>query len=167
MALLGMDAVTLAALAAFPGQLEAHYGLIPAEYKNWRPSSWQGVPSEPFTPVEQVWHVRDIEIDGYHERLRRTLQESNPLLASLDGEALAGERSYAARDSAEAFAEFRVARRKTIDLVSNLNPQQFARTAVFEGRPVTLRGLVHNLCSHDQQHLAGLQWLLARLSALR
>lgn len=165
MTLLGMDAITLAALAAFPGQLEAHYGLIPDEYKNWRPSSWDGVPSEPFTPLEQVWHVRDIEIDGYHERLRRTLQESNPLLTSLDGEVLARERTYATRDSAEAFAEFRLARSKTIDLVSHLNPQQFVRTAVFEGRPVTLRGLVHNLCSHDQQHLAGMQWLLARLSA--
>jgi hypothetical protein len=30
---------------------------------------------------------------------------------------------------------------------------------------VTVRGLVHNLCSHDQQHLAGLQWLLARIAA--
>jgi hypothetical protein len=158
-----MDAVTLAALAAFPEQLEAHYGLISAEHKNWRPSSWEGIPSEPFTPVEQVWHVRDIEIDGYHERLRRTLQESHPLLASLDGEALAGQRSYATRDTAEAFAEFRLARSRTIDLVSNLNPRQFARPAVFEGRPVTLRGLVHNLCSHDQQHLAGLQLVVGKI----
>jgi hypothetical protein len=160
-----MDAVTLAALAAFPGQLQAHYGVIPAEYKNWRPSSWDGIPSEPFTPIEQVWHVRDIEVDGYHERLRRTLRESNPLLASLDGEALAKERSYATRDPAEAFAAFRHARNNTIELVSNLAPQQLARVAVFEERSVTLRGLVHNLCSHDQQHLAGLQWLLARISA--
>jgi hypothetical protein len=160
-----MDAITLTALAAFPGQLEAHYGVIPAEFKNWRPLSWDGIPSEPFTPIEQVWHVRDIEIDGYHERLRRTLQESNPLLASIDGETLAKERSYATRDSGEAFAAFRHARGKTIELVSSLTPQQFARVAVFEGRAVTLRGLVHNLCSHDQQHLAGLQWLLARVSA--
>jgi hypothetical protein len=160
-----MDAITLASLAAFPGQLEAHYGVIPDQYKNWRPPSWDGIPSEPFTPIEQVWHVRDIEIDGYHDRLRRTLQESNPLLASIDGETLAKERSYATRDSAEAFAAFRHARGKTIELVTSLTPQQFARVAVFEGRAVTLRGLVHNLCSHDQQHLAGLQWLLARMSA--
>ena len=160
-----MDAITLAALAAFPKQLEAHYGVIPAEHKNWRPPSWEGIPSEPFTPIEQVWHVRDIEIDGYHERLRRTLQESNPLLASIDGETLAKERSYATCDAAEAFAEFRRARGKTLELLSALTPQQFSRVAVFEGRSVTLRGLVHNLCSHDQQHLAGLQWLLARMSA--
>jgi hypothetical protein len=32
---------------------------------------------------------------------------------------------------------------------------------------VTLRTLVHQLCSHDLQHLAGLQWLLGRMAASR
>jgi hypothetical protein len=40
------------------------------------------------------------------------------------------------------------------------------RTAVFEDYgPVTMRSLVHYLCSHDQQHLAGLQWLLGKIEA--
>jgi DinB family protein len=162
-----MDPITLAALVDFPNRLEAYYSVIPNEYKNWRPASWDGVPSEPFTPIEQVCHVRDIEIDGYHERLRRTLEESNPLLASLDGEALARERSYSNADTALVFAQFRAARTKTVALVSKLMPEQLMRTAEFEGHQVTVRGLVHNLCSHDQQHLAGIQWLLARMAASR
>jgi hypothetical protein len=160
-----MDPITLAALADFPHRLEAYYSAVPAEYKNWRPASWDGVPSEPFTPIEQICHVKDIEIDGYHVRLRRTLEEFNPLLASLDGEVLARERSYSTADSALVFAQFRDARAKTMELLSNLKPQQFLRAAEFEGHPVTLRGLVHNLCSHDQQHLAGIQWLLGRMAA--
>ena len=41
-----------------------------------------------------------------------------------------------------------------------------ARTGVLEGYgPLTLRSLVHYLCSHDQQHLAGLQWLLGKIAA--
>ena len=160
-----MDPITLAALADFPRQLEAYYSVVPSEYKNWRPASWEGVPSEPFTPIEQVCHVKDIEIDGYHTRFRRMLEESNPLLASLDGEALARERSYSTADSATVLAQFRDARAKTIELISRLTPQQFLRAAEFEGHRVTLRGLVHNLCSHDQQHLAGMQWLLARIAA--
>jgi hypothetical protein len=41
-----------------------------------------------------------------------------------------------------------------------------ARRAEFEHYgPVTLRGLIHYLCSHDQQHLAGLQWLLGKIGA--
>jgi hypothetical protein len=118
-----------------------------------------------FTPIEQVCHVKDIEIDGYHVRLRRTLEESNPLLASLDGEALGRERAYCAADTAAVFAQFRDARSKAIELIAKLTPPQLMRVAEFEGRRVTLRGLVHNLCSHDQQHLAGMQWLLGRLAA--
>jgi hypothetical protein len=55
----------------------------------------------------------------------------------------------------------------TLDLISGLAPQQRARTAEFDGAPVTAAGLAHLLCSHDQQHLAGLQWLLARIDAAR
>jgi hypothetical protein len=58
-----------------------------------------------------------------------------------------------------------VARARTIELISNLTAGEFARTAQFEGRKVTVLGLVHYLCSHDQQHLAGLQWLLAGIEA--
>jgi hypothetical protein len=79
-----MNPVTLAALRDFPQQLEAHYAAFPAEFRNWAPSSWEGVPSEPLTVIEQICHVRDIEIDGYHVRLRRTLTEIRPTLASID-----------------------------------------------------------------------------------
>ena len=98
-------------------------------------------------------------------RFRRALQENNPLLASLDGDRLAKERNYAAANTAQVFSEFAQARRETLALIGNLSPQQLSLPAEFEGNTVTVRGLVHNLCSHDQQHLAGLQWLLARIAA--
>src|SRR6202041_1263773 len=138
-----MDPITLAALADFPNRLEAYYSLVP---------------SEPFTPIEQVCHVKDIEIDGYHVRLWRMLEESNPMLASLDGEVLARERSYSTADTTLVFEQFRDARIKTIEFIVKLTPLQLVRVGEFEGCRVTLRGLVHNLCSHDQQHLAGMQW---------
>ena len=162
-----MDSITLAALAGFPQQLEAHYSAIPAEFKHWAPPSWEGVPSEPFTALEQICHVRDIEIDGYHVRFQRTLDETNPILASVEGEILALERSYATSDATEVFADFRTARARTLELISSFSPGQLMRTAVFEGSPTSLRGLVHYLCSHDQQHLAGLQWLLGKIDAHR
>jgi DinB superfamily len=163
-----MNDITLRALADFPQQLEAHYAAIPVEFKHWAPRSWEGVPSEPFTAIEQVCHVRDVEIDGYHVRFRRTLDETNPTLAALDSETLAKTRSYATSNAAEAFAAFRVARAKTVQLISGLSPEQFMRTAVFEDYgPSTLNSLMHYLCSHDQQHLAGLQWLLGKIEASR
>lgn len=162
-----MNPVTLTALEAFPQQLEAHYAAFPAQYQHWAPPSWDGVPSEPLTAIEQVCHVRDIEIEGYHVRFRRTLNETSPVLGSIDTEGLAKERSYATSDAAAALATFRRARNETLALVRSLTPEQLNRTAIFEGYgKVSLRSLIHYLCSHDQQHLAGLQWLLGKLHAL-
>ena len=163
-----MNRTTLEALRAFPQQLEAHYAAIPAEFKHWAPPSWDGVPSEPLTAIEQVCHVRDIEVDGYQVRFRRTLDEVNPTLGSIDTEAFARERAYAKADASAVLAAFREARAATVALLSGLDVAQFERTAVFEGYgAVTLRGLVHYLCSHDQQHLAGLQWLLGKMGSPR
>jgi DinB superfamily len=163
-----MNAVTLTALAEFPRHLEAHYAAIPVDYKNWAPQSWEGIPSEPFTAIEQIAHVRDIEIDGYQVRIHRMLNELNPTLVSIDGEALARARSYATAEPTEIFDTFQQARSLTIDLVSGLTSEQFSRRAVFPGYgSLTLRSLVHYLCSHDQQHLAGLQWLLGKIEASR
>ena len=163
-----MHPITLAALEAFPGELEKHYAVFPERFVHWAPASWEGVPSEPFTALEQICHVRDIEIEGYQVRFQRTLDEHAPLLPSIDSEAVAKSRDYGHANAALVFAEFRVARAKTVNLLRGLNMSQLTRTAVFEGYgPVTLRGLVHYLCSHDQQHLAGLQWLLGKIDAAR
>lgn len=163
-----MNRITISALEAFPQQLEAHYAVIPPAFRNWAPPSWDGVPSEPLTAIEQICHVRDIEIDGYGVRFQRTLTESNPTLASIDTEALAKERAYGTANADAALAEFREARLKTVALLKGLKPEQFNRTAVFEGYgAVSMRSLVHYLCSHDQQHLAGLQWLLGKIEAAK
>ena len=161
-----MDPVTLSALEAFPRQLEATYGAIPADFKNWAPPSWDGVPSEALTAIQQICHVRDIEIDGYHVRFRRTMEELHPTLASLDTDGLVVERAYASADAREVLGAFRAARAETIRLLGSLTSDQLQRTAYFEGYgSVSLRSLVHFLSSHDQQHLAGLQWLLGKIHA--
>lgn len=85
-----------------------------------------------------------------------------------DSESLARERSYATSNASEALAAFRSARARTLNLISSLSPEQFARTATFEGYgALSLRSLVHYLCSHDRQHLAGMQWLLGKIEAAR
>jgi DinB family protein len=162
-----MNQITLTALDTFPQQLENFFEIIPAANRNWKPDSWEGIPSEPFSAIEQICHVRDIEVDGYHARFSRALRETNPTLENVDGETLAIERAYADADPREVFAAIRVARTKTLETIAAFTPAQLQRTAVFDGAPITVRGLVHMLCSHDQQHLAGLQWLMARIDASR
>ena len=163
-----MHPVTLAALEAFPRALEQHYAAFPREFVHWAPASWDGVPSEAFTAIEQICHVRDIEIEGYQVRFRRTLGEESPLLPSIDSEAVAKERDYGHADAAQVFAQFRAARADTVAMLRTLSPADLERPAVFEGYgPVSMRGLIHYLCSHDQQHLSGLQWLLGKVDAAR
>ena len=162
-----IDRATLDALGAFPRQLEAHYAAIPAGYEHWQPASWEGIPSEHFTAIEQVWHVLDIEVEGYQARFQRTLHEDEPLLPSIDSEAVARERDYGSRRAEDAFVRLGEARALTMAVLATLDEARLARPAVFEGYgPTTLRGLVHFLCSHDQQHLAGLQWLAGQIAAL-
>lgn len=165
MTTLDVHSITFDALAAFPQALERHYAAIPREFVHWTPASWNGVPSEPFTAIEQVCHVRDIEIEGYQVRFRRTLEEDSPFLPSIDSEPIAKIRNYGAADVAQVFASFRAARADTLALLRSLDAASFDRPAEFEGYgPVTLRGLVHFLCSHDQQHLSGLEWLLGKIA---
>jgi len=161
-----MNPITLSTLEAFPRQLEAHFAAVPSAFKHWAPPSWDGMPSERLSAIEQVCHVRDIEVEGYHVRFHRTLNETNPTLDAIDSEAVAEARSYATADASAVFADFHRARMKTIAIISGFTPEQLARTAVFEDYgALTLRSLVHFLCSHDQQHLAGLQWLLGKIAA--
>lgn len=79
---------------------------------------------------------------------------------------LARERRYGDDDAMAALAAFRTARAETIRTIEGVAPRDLDRRAIFEGYgPVTLRSLIHYLCSHDQQHLAGLQWLLGKIGS--
>ncbi|HKX31615.1 MAG TPA: DinB family protein, partial [Blastocatellia bacterium] len=130
------------------------------------PASWEGIPSETLTVIEQICHVRDIEIEGYQVRFRRLLEESNPALVSIDTYALVSQYRYAEADPTEVLRKIRGARHQTVELIGNLTESQLNRTGFFDGYgKVTVKGLIHYLCSHDQQHLAGMQWLLGQIES--
>lgn len=157
---------TVTCLRRFPDQLAQQFMSIPAAYQTWRPQSWEGIPSESMTAIEQLCHLRDVEIDGYHQRFKRLLMESSPTLESLDGYALIEEREYHNADPVQVINSFRQAREKTVRLIQSLTPLQMDRRGYIPGYgEICVRSLIHFLSSHDQQHLSGLQWLLGQLSA--
>lgn len=159
---------TIAVMSIFPEQLERIYQTVPKEYVNWAPDSWEGIPSETFTAIEQICHVRDIEIDGYQARLYRMLTEPNPFLESIDSYALARRRNYAATEPAEALASFKAARNRTLGILEDLTETHLKLSGMFEGYgQITVTALIHYLCSHDQQHLSGMQWLLGKIDSHR
>lgn len=156
---------TLQSLRSFPSALRAFMAETGARECDWRPGSWEGIPSESLTIRQQICHLRDIEIDGYSVRFARLLREEDPLLESVDTYALAESRRYDQTEVASALDAFENARSSTMGVLEGLDPEDLARRGAFEGYgPVTVKGLIHFLCSHDQQHLAGLQWLIGKQS---
>ena len=104
-------------------------------------------------------------MEGYQVRFLRTLKEIHPTLTSIDGETLARQRRYKDAAASEVLAAFRSARRQTVERIASMMEEELARTAEFEEYgTVTMKGLIHFLCSHDQQHLSGLQWLLGKVA---
>jgi hypothetical protein len=163
---MGLTSDLLNELADMPNQLERALRLVPLERLRWKPESWGGSPGETFSAIEHVCHLRDIERDGYQVRIQRMLEEENPSLVSIDGDALAKERRYAAADLEDALAAFRTARAATLERLRTLEDADLARDGFFaEYGPLTLKALIHYLRSHDQQHLAGLQWLAGKAAS--
>jgi hypothetical protein len=162
---MNVPASLIESLSSMPQQFERAFRLVPRSRLNWKPESWDGIPGETFSALEQACHLRDIEVDGYHLRIRRMLEESDPTLPSIDSYELARERRYAEADAAQVIAAFGVARGATISMLTRVRSEHLERTGTFEGYGrLTLRGLIHYLCSHDQQHLACMQWLLGKMS---
>nr|WP_298685345.1 DinB family protein [uncultured Dongia sp.] len=158
---MGHLANTLQSLRDFPSTLRAFLDDTPAEAFDWRPVSWEGIPSEMLTIRQQICHVRDIEIDGYIQRFESLLHEDDPFLPSIDGYELVESRRYDQTDIGTALDAFDRGRSHTMKLLDAITPSDLARSGTFEGYgPVTVQSVIHFLCSHDQQHLAGIQWLL-------
>jgi len=149
-----------------PSEWERALHLIPGDRLRWKPESWGGCPGETFSALEQACHLRDIERDGYHVRIERLLSEWNPSLVSLDGYAIARDRRYESADLREALSDFREARGATLERLGALDEPALERAGEFaEYGRLTLRALIHYLRSHDQQHLACLQWLAGKIAS--
>ncbi len=157
---------TVEVLRRFPAELRRHLEDAPDGAVDFRPKAWDGIPSEQLTLRQQICHLRDIEIDGYARRFERMLGEKKPRLESIDAYALVSERRYDKTEIEHAFAAFEAARRDTVRLLESIKPDDLNRLGGFEGYGrVTLNGLVHYLVSHDQQHLAGIHWLIGKYAS--
>jgi len=152
-------------LAAAPDEFGRLLRALPRQAWDWRPIDWGGCPGETFSLREHLCHLRDLEIEGYQQRFKRTREETDPDLPSVDGYMLAIERDYAGTDPQEALAAFRAARAATLAMIRGFSEAELARPARFaEYGRVNLAGLVHYLSAHDRQHVACLHWLMGRMS---
>jgi DinB superfamily len=136
-------------LGAMPGFLAERFAALSG------PEATRPGPDGAFSPVEQCWHLADLEREGFGARIRRLLEEAEPYLADFDGARLARERDYRARSLAEGIARFREARVANLALLRSLDAAQWSRAGTQEGvGRVALCDIPHMMAEHDGAHRA-------------
>ena len=142
----------LETLAAMPQYLDARFGPLSAE-EALRPG-----PDEGFSPVEQCWHLADLEREGFGERMRRLRAEDKPHLPDFDGAAIARDRNYRGKSLAEALAAFRRAREENLAIIASIGPGEWNRAGVQDGvGPVSLCDIPVMMSEHDAAHRAEIE----------
>ncbi len=106
-----------------------------------------------FTPVEQCWHLADLEREGYGVRIRRLLAEDEPVLPDFDGERVARERNYRSLSLSEGLAAFRQARAENIAALRRLSDHEWERRGTQDGvGRVALCDVPAMMAEHDEAH---------------
>ena len=136
----------LADLSAMPERLaEAFGGLSVAEARI------EGADGS--SPVEQCWHLADLEWEGYGLRIRRLLTEDEPALPDFDGERVARERDYKSLSLSEGLAVFREARAANVAALRRLSDREWERRGTQEGvGPMGLCDVPAMMAEHDAAH---------------
>jgi hypothetical protein len=135
-------------LQEFPTLVRRMIADLPDEKLRWKKSA------SDFSIVENVCHLRDIELEGYSVRLRRILEEQQPRLPDIDGGRLARERDYNSQPILGALADFSRERMANVAVICGLRPEQLDRTGHLETIGVISVGrLLAIMQEHDREHL--------------
>ena len=111
-----------------------------------------------FSALENVCHLRDIEVEGYTVRINRILSEDDPVLPDIDGGRLAIERNYNGQNLDDALKTFAGARAANVRTLRVLREEQLSRAGMLEGvGAVSLERLIELMLEHDQGHIDDLR----------
>src|SRR5919109_3478488 len=73
-------------LRTFPATLRTLIVSAPPDRLRTRPSNGF------FALIEHAWHLADLEVEGYEERIRRLLEEDDPYIPDFKGDEIAAQR---------------------------------------------------------------------------
>ena len=114
-----------------------------------------------FSPVEQVWHLADLEEEGFTTRINALLAGNAPHLPDFDGDRAARERNYKSLSFSDGLEKFRAARIqnterfRAMDMESWNNPGHLAGVG-----KITLCDIPSFMHQHDQSHRQEIEaWL--------
>jgi DinB superfamily len=140
---------TIAKLSSAPGQIASLIHGLSEEQLSWKPDP------ELFSVRENILHLRDIDVEGYAQPIRRILDEDHPTLPDLDGGKLARDRHYNAQPVQPAFDDLRSSRAASVARLKTCVDQDLDRQAEMQGvGTVNLRRLLELWTEHDAGHIA-------------
>ena len=115
-------------------------------------------PGGAFSPVEQVWHLADLEREGFGLRIRRLQTDTNPQLPDFDGTKIARERNYRSLSLVAGLRTFEAAREANIATLQTLSPEAWVRSGKQDGvGTVSLCDMPSFMHQHDQAHIAEIE----------
>ena len=137
----------LAELEAMPAFLERSFAGLTAEQV-----TLPG-PEGLFSPVEQVWHLADLERDGFGARIDRLRRELDPHLPDFDGAAVAAARNYRSLPIEAGLKVFKSARMDNVQKLREIPDDAWARSGTQEGvGRVSLCDIPSMVRQHDAAH---------------
>ena len=108
---------------------------------------------EVFSPVEQVWHLADLEREGFGVRIERLLNEDDAVLPDFDGVRVAERRKYREKSLHEGLRAFARARQDNIDALGRVTPSEWGRRGEQQGvGTVALCDIPTMMLEHDAAH---------------
>ncbi len=148
----------LAELASMPNYLELAFAdLTPAD------RSRNGVDGS-FSPIEHIWHLADLEQQGFAARIERLKTEICPALEDFEGARIAREGNYRKRSWTQGLDAFRDARSANLSTLRSLDKQQWLRRGTQQGvGDISICDMPSLMAEHDDAHRseigAWLDWL--------
>lgn len=150
-----------ARLAAMPDWLSERVRTCAPERLRVRPVAADPTAAlVPFSLLEHVWHLADLESEGFGSRIQRlrAATDTRPLLPDFDGAAMAQARNYQSLDVEHGLSAFRAARTANLAVLASLGAPEWAHSGTQEGiGAVTLCDLPLLMAEHDAAHRAELQ----------
>lgn len=146
----------IANLRSLPNELDDLVEGMSDDEMHWRP-----IPNK-WSIGEILAHLRDVEREVFQLRLRRTLNEDNPVFELWDQEQAATERDYAEQSGRAALEELKALRAETADTLERVPVDEWQRVGIHpeRGSATVEEQVTRQIKNHDLSHMVQVKDIL-------
>ncbi|MEO8359905.1 MAG: DinB family protein, partial [Vicinamibacteria bacterium] len=151
-------AAYLKTLTETPAQLKAALKGVSKKLLLWTPGPGK------WSILEIVAHIRDMERDAYIGRYRRILDEENPTLPDIDGDALSIRDDYRGMKLADLMRDWLKLRKESLKLLKRVKSAQWERSGTHEtAGPLSMMDMLRrHAVGNDEAHLGQIETIKKR-----